>query len=79
MCPLQKSGLCVTLQLLGMRADEASRHVLPALAPAAGALHATSQRLSAWLTALQIASAAHETAQAAHQEAARLQVHAFRV
>lgn len=73
-CCLQRSGLRVTLQLLGMRAEEASQHLMPALAPAADALPRTSQQLSAWLTVLQEASAATERAQAAHAEAARLQV-----
>ena len=72
-CP-QRSGLHVTLRLLGMRAEEASQHLLPALDPAAQALPRTSRQLSAWLAALQEASAATERAQAAHAEAARLQV-----
>ena len=76
MSPVQKTGLRVTLQLLGMRAEEASCHVLPALAPAAEMLRAMSQHLSAWLAALQLSSAAQEAAQAAHLEAARLHVHA---
>ncbi len=62
------------LQLLGMRAEEASQQLLPALAPAADALTRTSQQLSVWLAVLQEALAATERAQAAHAEAARLQV-----
>ena len=73
-CCLQGSGLRVTLQLLGMRAEEASQHLMPALAPAADVLTRTAPQLSAWLAVLQEASAATERAQAAHAEAARLQV-----
>ena len=62
------------LQLLGMRAEEASQQLLPALGPAAETLTQTSQQLSAWLAILQEALAATERAQAAHAEAARLQV-----
>jgi len=73
-CCHQKSGLEVTLQLLGMRAEEASQRLVPVLAPAAEALSQTSQQLSAWLSVQNEASAATETAQAAHAEAVRLQV-----
>ena len=62
------------LQLLGMRAEEASQQLLPALAPAAETLMRTSRQLSAWLAVLQEAVAATERAQAAHSEAARIQV-----
>ena len=62
------------LQLLGMRAEEALQQVLPALAPAAEALTRTSRQLSAWLVVLQEALTVTERAQAAHEEAARLQV-----
>ena len=72
MCCLQKSGLRVMLQLLSMRTEEASQRVLHTLAPAAGALLATSRHLSVWLAALRKASAAAESAQAAHVEAACL-------
>ena len=71
---LQKAGLRVTLRLLGMRAEEASQNLLPALHPASEALPRTSRQLTAWLAVLREASAATERAQAAHAEAARLQV-----
>ena len=74
MCCHQKSGLEVTLQLLGMRAEEASQRLVPVLAPAAEALSQTSQQLSGWLSVQKEASAATERAQSAHAEAVHLQV-----
>lgn len=73
-CCIQRSSLHVMLQLLGMRAAEASQHLLHALSPSADALPRTSQHLSAWLAILQEASAAMKRAQSAHAETARLQV-----
>ena len=72
---IQESGLDVALQLLAMRIKEAAQRLLPALAPAAGALQQASQQLGAWLFVQKEACTASSRAQAAHAEAARLKVH----
>lgn len=73
-CCHQESGLEVALQLLGMRTEEVAQRLLPILTSAAEALQRTSQQLAAWLAVQREASAATKKAQAAHAEAARLQV-----
>lgn len=65
----------MAMQLLAVRLEEAAQRLLPALAPAAAALQQTSQQLGAWLSVQKAACMASSTAQAAHAEVARLQVH----
>ena len=72
---IQESGLAVALQLLAVRVEEAAERLLPVLAPAAAVLQQASQQLGAWLSVQKAACTASSEAQAAHAEAARLQVH----